>query len=269
MKTADAEPRKPTRREARRAQRKAGERFARARNAAHDYAVRLKQVARAVASIVNGFAPKGIVGEHFEAMTAALENYAHVITPWARAVSRRMLEDVARRDAKAWHAVGETIGRSLRAEIRDTDVGQLMRDLQAAQVDLITSMSRKAAGRVHTLVREAQITGERAETVAEKIAETGRVTMNRALLIAHTEVGRAAGLLTQARAMSIGSEGYHWRTSRDADVRCLHRKLEGKFIPWNQPPIAGTGKGGIAQRYHAGCGPRCRCWMDVVLPPLD
>jgi len=138
------------------------------------------------------------------------------------------------------------------------------------QVDLITSLPREAAERVHELTLKNITSGMRPETLAKEILRTGDVTVSRAVLIAVTETSRTASLLTQVRAMNIGAEGYIWRTAKDADVRPEHRALEGKFVRWNDPPIAGKGKGGADQHYHAGQGPRCRCWMEPVLPdPKD
>jgi uncharacterized protein with gpF-like domain len=41
--------------------------------------------------------------------------------------------------------------------------------------------------------------------------QSGDVAASRARMIARTEIGRATGALTQARALAVGSEGYWWR----------------------------------------------------------
>lgn len=270
--TADAKakggstpPAKPTRAEARKAAQLVRERFARARRADADYGRRLRQIARAVSHLVTGFAHKGIVGAHLDALTAALAKYSILIEPWARAVGARMVADVSQRDAKAWKEHGQAIGRNLEAEIRGADTGALMRRLQAEQVDLITSLPRHAAERVHRLAVEAVTKGRRPKFIAREIMRTGHVVTSRADLIARTEVSRASALLTQARAMSIGSVHFTWVTARDSDVRPEHQRLNGKVFRWDTPPIAGRGKGGAAQRYVAGCGPNCRCSPFPVL----
>lgn len=96
------------------------------------------------------------------------------------------------------------------------------------------------------------------------ILASGEVSKSHATLIARTETARVSSLLTQARAEHIGSEGYIWRTAHDADVRELHVELEGKFIYWNAPPVAGSS----GERAHAGQIYNCRCWAEVILPAL-
>ncbi|EOT9334790.1 phage minor head protein [Escherichia coli] len=75
-----------------------------------------------------------------------------------------------------------------------------------------------------------------------------------------TELGRATGALDQARALSIGSNGYIWRTAEDGDVRHSHREMEGKFVEWGRPPTLDGMTG------HAGELPNCRCYKEIVLP---
>jgi SPP1 gp7 family putative phage head morphogenesis protein len=61
------------------------------------------------------------------------------------------------------------------------------------------------------------------------------VSRSKANVIARTEMGRVVTNLTQARAESVGSVGYIWRTMRDAQVRPSHRAMEGRFVAWDSP----------------------------------
>jgi len=260
------DPRKPTRAELaqqrRLAARRARERFGRARKAEAGFARNLRAVARHVGAIVRGFAtPEGEIRNE-PAVRRALQAYSEVLKPWAEAVGSKMLAEVDRRDAAAWSAASREIGQELRAEVLKAPTGALMRERLAEQVDLITSLPRGAAERVHRLTIRALEGGERAKAVAKEILRTGKVTESRAMLIARTEVGRTATELTHARAKHIGSEAYIWRTAGDADVRDLHKKLDGKVIRWDDPPIAGE----AGERAHAGSIYNCRCWADPILP---
>lgn len=251
----------PTKAQAKAARLKARKRFQRARIAEKKYASQLKGVAKQVGVIVKGFAPKGVVNNMSE-LSATLGKYAELIVPWAKRVAGRMLAEVDQRDVHAWAEAGREMGLALKEEVKKAQTGEDMRQLLDYQVDLISSLPLKAAQRVHRLTIEAQSSGTRAAEIAEEILKSGHVTESRAMLIARTEVARTSSVLTQARAEHIGSEGYIWRTVGDSDVREVHRKLEGKFIKWDDPPIAGEN----GERAHAGCIYNCRCYPEPVIP---
>jgi SPP1 gp7 family putative phage head morphogenesis protein len=173
-----------------------------------------------------------------------------------------MVAEVSRRDEVAWRRLGDDIGQRLRAEIAGAPTGELMRRLQADQIELITSIPIDAGRRVQKLTRELVAGGRRYDEAVPMILASGDVAVSRATLIARTETATAASALTQARATHIGSEGYIWRTARDRDVRPCHRHLEGTFHRWDDPPIAE--KNGT--RHHPGRFPNDRCWAEPVIP---
>jgi SPP1 gp7 family putative phage head morphogenesis protein len=229
------------------------------RKAEAQYARVLMAVARQCGLLVRGMGA-GLDGlRHLEEL---LRRYAEVLRPWAAAVANRMLADVSRRDETAWRRHGKELSRGLQAEIASAPTGAAMQALQAAQVGYITSLPLEAATRVQRLALEAMSGGERAVTVERAIMATGAVTASRAKLIARTEVAKAASTLVQARAEHIGSEGYIWRTAGDRRVRPLHRKLNGRYIRWDEPPIAGEN----GERSHAGQIYNCRCICEPVIP---
>lgn len=193
----------------------------------------------------------------------ALNAYADLIGPWARSVASYMLADVGRRNEKAWKEVGKEMGRALKAELDQAPTGRIYAELMEEQVNLITSLPRQAAERVHRLTRQGLIESTRAADIAKEIMRTGKITENRAKLIARTEVARTASNLTEARAIYAGSEGYIWRTAGDGDVRDTHKHMNGKYVRWDTPP-----KTDNLDPYHAGQGPNCRCYPEPVIPDL-
>lgn len=191
-----------------------------------------------------------------------LRQYAQLIRPWANAVSKRMLTDVSRKDEREWAKVSKTMTEAIKTELRKSSpIGKLLRTLQAEQVELITSLPLEAAQRVHELSLKSLEGGKRSPDIVKQIMRTGEVTKSRATLIARTEIARASSLLTEARATSIGSEGYIWRTSKDQDVRLAHKKMEGKFVRWDKPPTLTDGT-----TTHAGQIYNCRCYPEPVIP---
>jgi SPP1 gp7 family putative phage head morphogenesis protein len=191
-----------------------------------------------------------------------LENYGQALAPWARATAEKMVQDVARRDESYWQERAKTMSINLRKQIKSSPVGIALRERMYEAAGYISSLPLEAAQRVEQLSVEYMTRGIRASQLAARVMATGQVTKGRANLIARTEVARTANVLVEVRSKSVGSEGYIWRTSRDADVRDDHRPLEGKFIRWDSPPIAGPKR----MRYHAGQGPNCRCFPEPVLP---
>jgi SPP1 gp7 family putative phage head morphogenesis protein len=220
-------------------------------------------VARQVGHIITGMAPDGEVSDAREReIRYALERYATLLRPWAKSVARYMLADVDRRNERAWFETAKEMGRGLLIEIKQAPTGMVFEALMQDQVDLITSLPTKAGQRVHELVTKGLVDSRRADEIAKDILKSGDVTAARATLIARTEVARAASSLTQARARYAGSEGYIWRSSEDMDVRDTHKKVNGKFFRWDDPPK--TDKN--LDPYHAGCGPNCRCFPEPVIP---
>ncbi len=225
------------------------------------YGSQLTKVAQQVGAIVQPFTPGDM--SQVPTIEHLLNAYADMLRGWATQTATNMLRDVALRDEQAWRTLAKDLSSGLRQEIRNAPTGVVMRALLAEQVDLIQSIPREAAQRVHTLTLAGLEDSTRAKEIAQEILRTSKVTASRAALIARTEVSRTATTLTQARAQSIGSPGYFWTTSHDGDVRSDHKELDGKFFAWDDPPIADERSGA---RAHAGAIYNCRCWCRTVIP---
>lgn len=235
--------------------------FGRAKKTEEAYARRLRKVAVHIGDIVSGFDPGR--WESADAVGAILRQYADtILRPWARSVATKMVAEVDARDRRAWASAGRKIGAALRNEIDATPVGEVIRARLAEQVDLITSLPRDAAERVHRLTLEGISNSARASEIAKEIMRTGEVTKARASMIARTEVGRTATELMRARALSVGSTHYVWKTAGDSDVRADHKKLNGKVFAWGEPPVADERSGAKA---HPGSIYSCRCYAAPII----
>lgn len=212
--------------------------------------------------LVHGLAPEGKPSDTAK-LVDTLHRYAELIEPWARTVAGVMVADVKARNERMWKQLSQELGTGLRQELSQAPTGLATQQLLRDQVHLITSLPTEAAERVHKLTQLAMVQGSRASDVAKEILRTEVVTVNRARLIARTEVARTASVLTQARAEYSGSEGYIWRTSGDADVRESHQEMEGKYVRWSEPPLLSDGT-----RTHAGQIYNCRCFCEPILPDL-
>jgi SPP1 gp7 family putative phage head morphogenesis protein len=235
----------------------------RARRAETEYARNLRKIARHIGDLVRGMAPSdGIwTAELLRTLEDILDQYAGILEPWAATQANRILTEVARRDAVGWHKHGQLIGRLLKKEIQTAPIELAMSRMRDEQIRLITSLPAEASEKVHDWTVEGMTGGRRWEEISQDIFGLGETTKSRANTIARTETSRAATTLTEARAVHIGSPGYWWRTAKDRDVRLLHRELEGQFILWSRPPIAGS----QGERAHAGAIYNCRCWPEPVI----
>jgi SPP1 gp7 family putative phage head morphogenesis protein len=236
--------------------------YLRSRRAEVQFAATLRSLARRCGEVTRQmFDANDPIGSSAR-IRALLFKYSQTMRPWAQEVAKRMVLDVKRRDETFWTEHSKSVGRALKEEIKNAPTGVALRELTQEAAALITSMPLEAAQRIEKFAVRAMTDSSRIGEVVKEIMRTGHVTKSRANLIARTEVARTSSILVQTRAVHVGSEGYIWRTSNDIDVRNQHRKLAGKFIRWDSPPIAGPKR----MRYHAGQGPNCRCYCEVVVP---
>lgn len=225
------------------------------------YAQALRGVAREVGRLVSGFDQDAPL---FDVLVRqALERYAELLKPWAQATASRVVQAINMQDEQAWAKQAQQMSRALRKELESAPTGEALKRFMAENVDLITSLPREAAERVHKLTQEGLMHSTRAKDIAAEILKTGDVTQSRAMLIARTEVARTASALSMVRAQHIGCTHYVWRTSRDGDVRQSHKDMEGKVIAFNAPPTLSDGT-----TTHAGQIYNCRCWPEIIVPDI-
>lgn len=222
------------------------------------YVRQLRKIARAVADIVGAY-PAGDPAVEPE-IRHALEAYSEILTGWATVTGKKMVEAVALEDEKQWRARANEMSAAIREELRAAPIGVELTARLAEQVHYIKSIPLDAAQRVHEFTLRALEDSGRAKEYAKEIERTEEVSASRATLIARTEVARTASLLTQTRAMAIGSLGYIWRTVEDGDVRDSHREMADKYVRWDDPPTVDKMVG------HAGQFPNCRCYPEPVIP---
>lgn len=236
--------------------------FKKGQGAERRYASQLRKIANEIGRIVNTYPPGDPV--YLSRIQKTLGAYAELITPWALETARAVVNEVDFLDAKAWAQAAKKMGIALKEELATAPLAAMKADLVKEQVRLITSLPTEAAVRVHRLTMEGLADSTRFKTIADQIAESGKVAASRATLIARTETARTASALTMARAQHIGSDGYIWRTVGDSDVRPRHRKLSGKFFAWDNPPVAGEN----GEKAHAGMIYNCRCYPEPVIPEI-
>lgn len=202
----------------------------------------------------------GVNGSNVDRIGRRLDGYADILDDWAAHVARSMFSDVDTKNKQFWRAMSQEIGVQMARQLAETDIGLTVTQSLDDQVRLIKSLPRQAAERAHEYVGDAVLKGQRASEIAERIMGLGSVTRSRAVLIARTETSRFSTELLKARAQTVGSTGYIWRTASDSDVRPSHKKMSGQHVQWGSPPTLDGMTG------HAGCLPHCRCYPEPVIP---
>ena len=220
--------------------------FSPPKGAERRYMAALKKVAKVASRIVLGHV-NGAFIDDIDDLMRELDAYAVKLDPWAQKTAAAFVADVSRHNERAWKAQSNTIARILKGPVAQSAIGLTAKALHDAQVTLIKSIPLEAGKRAQALAQAAATGGQRADVVAQKLLETERITANRAMLIARTEIAKANASLTQARAQAVGCTHYIWNTAEDGDVRETHAAMNGKVCEWAAPPP--VDEGGC---YHPG-----------------
>jgi SPP1 gp7 family putative phage head morphogenesis protein len=203
--------------------------------------------------------------EQSEMLAETLRRYAELIFPWAITVATRSIRETTERERRITLKEAKEQKSSaywLRLELDTTEKGTWFKAELDRQVHLIQDIPLDAARRIRKIVTEGAINGASSGFIRNKIMETAGVSESKAKLIARTETARTFSVLTEARARSVGSTHYVWRTIGDSDVRHSHQVLNKGVFAWDDPPIAeldGT-------RHHPGRFPNCRCFAQPIIP---
>ena len=118
---------------------------------------------------------------------------------------------------------------------------------------LIKSIDSRTMEAIHYTLAQNVIRAASREEMTAELVETikklGKVSENRAVLIASDQVGKLNSQLTQYAQQRQGIDSYIWVTMGDNRVRPQHRERNGKRYYWKEPPDGG----------HPGFAIRCRC----------
>ena len=236
------------------------------RSIVRDYTQVLESVAEEVEKIIKRYFNR------FTSKAAAravqyLGKYSSRLREWAQKIAFVVVLNIDKESRGRWSSILERMPPTMRGQINQASIRPLIEQFLRDNVELITSMPLQAADRVQDLVLvEALGKGARSVDLEEEIMRIGDITRNRAKLIARTEVSRMTTGLTMARAKSVGSNWYIWRTAGDAIVRDSHKNLEGVLVNWDEPPSPEKLIGQkVYGNYHAACTFNCRCHPEPVV----
>lgn len=133
--------------------------------------------------------------------------------------------------------IERTTGVDLKMAVNSSELDQLLNIKIAENVALINSIKNEYIEDIGKVVRDNLLAGERSTTLITEIKERGKVSENRAKLIARTETSKVNSQITQLRAEALGSKTYVWSTVIDERTRDDHKVMDGKLCKFSDPTV--------------------------------
>lgn len=169
----------------------------------------------------------------------------------ARLAARRVLADV---DEKLAENLLRAVGVDITSYLSPTEeIGAAMQESVAANVALIKSIPAEYLDRVKVAVEKSWSTGQRWEQLADEIKRIGKITEDRARVIARDQTSKQNAAFNEVRQTSVGIEQYDWSGALDKRERPSHRAMEGSRQRWDAPPLVD------GEHVHPGEAILCRC----------
>ena len=168
-------------------------------------------------------------------------------------------EQVNRFNYQQFQSVVSSATNGLKVVKPEPMLSDLVKEWARENVALIKSIPEQQAENVRKIIEQSAQESISQADLIKKIKKAGKLTKDRAELIAQDQVGKLNGQLMQMRQQNIGVKQYRWRGTLDSRERDSHLKREGKIFSWDNPPSDG----------HPGKAIRCRCWASMILPELS
>jgi SPP1 gp7 family putative phage head morphogenesis protein len=155
-----------------------------------------------------------------------------------------------------YSSMENVVGINLQSVIQNEGLEDILVATTSENVSLIRSIPEEYFKRIEGIVFSGTTQGSTAGSMIQQIKKSGKVTDNRARLIARDQSSKLNSALTQQRAQNLGAEEYIWRTSEDERVRESHRSKNGRVYRWDNPPND-TG--------NPGHDIQCRCVAQPII----
>jgi len=155
-----------------------------------------------------------------------------------------------------YSAMENAVGINLQTVLQNEGLEDVLVATTRENVSLIRSIPEEYFKNIESIVFSGTTQGNNASSMIKQISKQGKVSNNRAKLIARDQSSKLNSALTQQRSQNLGVEEYIWRTSGDERVRDSHRNKNGKIFKWSNPP-KDTG--------HPGQDIQCRCVAQPII----
>lgn len=175
----------------------------------------------------------------------------------AKIVANSFTNDMnATNKQRFYKAMENAVGVDLNSIVQGEGLEDIMYATTRENVALIKTIPEEYFKKIETLVFNGTVQGRTAGSMIKHIQKVGKVTENRARVIARDQSSKLNSALNQQRSQNLGVEEYIWRTAGDERVRDSHRSKNGKVFRWDSPP-PDTG--------HPGQDIQCRCVAQAII----
>ena len=231
--------------------------FAPTRRYYADYERDLKRISVKVGDLISSMRIRN--KDDLQRLIDKLSGYSAKVEKWSGKVAENMVDKLNSANLRDWHKHSQKLSKSLRQDVKNKQVAGIIDNLMREQKFWICSLPGDAADKIQSYMTEATIRGDRWETLVDKILKIPGMNYRRAKLIARTEGAKAASILTQARAQSIGCTHFIWRAVLDNRTRPSHRAMNGHVCEYARPPIVEGLPLIPGQTYN------CRCHAEPII----
>lgn len=192
-------------------------------------------------------------------------------------IVRSMVTQLAQRGMATWRQAaakgsrGRAIYNALKKELSNS---KLYHSIIQSNAQYITSVPEDVAEKLTAKMARGYEAGRRPNDLLQEVLdEAPGMTLNKAKLIARTEVSKASTALTHDRCEAAGVRWYVWRNSEDERVRSSHRYVNGVIIAWDEPlspeELDPKSEQKPYGRYAPGETFNCRCYPQPLLEFSD
>lgn len=155
-----------------------------------------------------------------------------------------------------YKSVENAVGVNLSTVVQNEGIEDILVATTRDNVNLIRSISEEHFKKIENIVFSGTTQGREASSMINLIIDQGKVSYNRAKVIARDQSSKLNSALTRVRSTNLGIEEYIWRTAGDGRVRETHKKNNGKVFRWDTPSKE-TG--------HPGADIQCRCAAQPII----
>lgn len=141
---------------------------------------------------------------------------------------------------------------------------------------LIVSNAKNYVSKINTLTEQAIVNGWTGKKLKEEIKNaTQGLSDKHCKLLAHDQMGKLNGQITQGQMQELGLEMYVWSTSANDRVRQSHQLMEGLLCRYDDASVCSYDNGKTwvkrpsgAVELHPGQDIQCRCVGLAFYPEL-